>query len=280
MTYKTVLVCLHNEDGAERLSRFAAAVAAKFQAHLIGLYPARQVELHATLGPYISDDILDRLKEQAEQEAERFKALFETGVGGTAPSSEWRSLHARSEEVLEALVGQALPVDLVIMSQPADPDDAREEHEVHRKLILGAGRPVLVMPKYGDFDTIGERVILGWNGTRESSRAAHDAMPFLSAAKEVSMLGVESRHATEDELKQNGKDLAENLKRHGAHVSVSNFRKGDTSVADEMLNTAADKGADLIVMGAYGHSRVYDFVLGAATSGILEHMTVPILFSH
>lgn len=278
MSYKTIMVCLTDKDDAEKLVKFSAVIAGQFGAHLIGVHVAQEVEMHSTISPYISGDLLDRLTENMREESEKYAEIFNSCTRGTDLVCEWRTVTARADAISEAIIEQALPVDLIIMAQPKDA--GQEQHELHRKLILGAGRPILVMPQYGTFDAVGNKVVLAWNGTRESARAAHDALPFLLDSKEVVILGVEGKNASEEDVRLYGHDLAVSLARHGVQSNVTNFRKGDIAVSDELLNAVSDSGADLIVMGAYGHSRVYDFVLGAATSGVLAHMTVPTLFAH
>ena len=280
MTYKTILVCLTEKSSAEKLVNFATLVAEKFDAHLIGVHVAQEIEMHSTISPYISSDLLDRMAENMREESKEYEKIFKACTGGKAMVSEWRPIKARADAVSEALIEHALPADLIIMAQPDDQHDAQGQHELHRKLILGAGRPILVMPHFGTFETVGDKIILAWNGTRESARAAHDALPFMLTSKNVTILGVEGKNANEEDLRLYGHDLAVSLARHGVKSNVSNYRKGEIAVSDELLNAVSDNGADLIVMGAYGHSRVYDFVLGAATSGILAHMTVPTLFAH
>lgn len=280
MTFKTILVCLTDRTSAEKLTRFAAMVADKFDAHLIGVHAVPNVELHPAVGPYISEDMIERLNAGTREESEYFGEKFKSAVLPYACVSEWRSVRSRADGISQALTDHALSADLIVMAQPTDGVDTQATYELHRNLILGAGRPILVMPHYGTFETVGDAIILAWNGTRESSRAAHDSLPFLKRAKDVFILGIEGRGASEDDVKLGGHDLAASLARHGVKGTVCNFRKASISVSDELLNAVTDHGADMIVMGAYGHSRVYDFVLGAATSGVLAHMTVPTLFAN
>jgi len=145
-------------------------------------------------------------------------------------------------------------------------------------LALGVGRPVLIVPRYGTFETVGERVLVAWNGSREATRAVHDALPLLKLASSVTVLSIDPEHDTGDRIP--GADIALHLARHGVAAEGMSTVGLDISVGDLLLSRAADLGADLIVMGAYGHSRVRELVLGGATRHILQHMTVPVLMSH
>lgn len=279
MSYKTILACLTDRHSTEKLVRFAAGVAERFDGHLIGLHVVRQAELHAGVAPYVSDLMLAEMRHNMEEEARGFRAAFEAGTSGRAFVAEWRDTSAQTVEVGDKLVEHALAADLIVMAQPEPARDSDDRSELHRKLILGAGRPVLVMPHTGHFERMGSKVLVCWNATRESSRAAHDALPFLKAAEEVVIFGIEDRDSSAEPLRVAGHELAAALARHGVTSNVTSYPKASLSVGDEILNAVTDTGSDLIVMGAYGHSRVYDFVLGAATSRVLEHMTAPVLFA-
>jgi nucleotide-binding universal stress UspA family protein len=137
---------------------------------------------------------------------------------------------------------------------------------------------VLVVPRYGTFDTVGERVLVAWNGSREATRAVHDALPILKLATKVTVLSIDPERDTGDRIPS--ADIALHLARHGVAAEGTSTVGLDISVGDLLLSRAADLGADLIVMGAYGHSRMRELVLGGATRHILQHMTVPVLMSH
>ena len=124
-----------------------------------------------------------------------------------------------------------------------------------------------------------DRVFVCWDGGRTAARAIADAMPFLERAKAVDIVigrrGAQGRH---DEV--TGAKLSEHLARHGVKANVKRMSKGDIAIEDVILSYAADSGADFMVMGGYGHSRLREFILGGVTRGILASMTVPVLMSH
>lgn len=277
MSYKTILVCLTDMHSGESLAGFAAAIAARFDAHLIGVHVSRQIELHSGIAPYISEAMLEELQRNITEEAAAFKALFETATADRSGVAEWRDIEARSGSTVQTLIEHALAADLIVMAQPDEGHDLGDRSALHRRLLLGAGRPILVLPRSGRFPTVGSKVLLCWNGTKEASRAAHDALPFLTAADEVVVFGVTDKGGRGADL--SGHELAAGLARHGIRTEVTNYTRGNLSVADEILNAVSDTGSNLVVMGAYGHSRVYDFVLGAATHRVLSHMTAPVLFA-
>ncbi len=117
-----------------------------------------------------------------------------------------------------------------------------------------------------------------WDGSRPAARAIADAMPFLEKAKRVELVIVTNEPGKKDEIE--GADMGQHLARHGLKVEVKRINSGGIDVADALLSHAADSGADFIVMGGYGHSRLREFVLGGVTHSMLRTMTVPVLLSH
>jgi nucleotide-binding universal stress UspA family protein len=139
---------------------------------------------------------------------------------------------------------------------------------------------VLVVPKIGALSPIGKTVMVCWNASRESARAATDALPLLHAAEKVIVLVIDPEISADGHGQEPGADVALWLARHGVKVTVQRDVAADAKVGETILSRAADFGADLIVMGIYGHSRLREFVLGGASRTLLESMTVPVLMSH
>jgi nucleotide-binding universal stress UspA family protein len=144
-----------------------------------------------------------------------------------------------------------------------------------------AGRPVLALPYAWERRPIGRRVIIGWDGERESARAVSDALPLLRRADHVQVVVVGSQHGPRDRHGDlPGADIAAHLARHGVPVEASSQGITEIPVADALLSAAADSDADLLVMGAYGRSRFREMVLGGTTRRILGEMTLPVLMAH
>jgi nucleotide-binding universal stress UspA family protein len=139
---------------------------------------------------------------------------------------------------------------------------------------------VLIVPYAGHFADVGTRSMVAWNGAREASRAVSDALPMLKRSENVNVVSFESGKITlpADEVAR--KDMARYLERHGVKAKVSRTVLGELSAGDAILSRVTDLAADSIVMGAYGHSRVRERILGGATRIVLDHMTVPVLMSH
>jgi nucleotide-binding universal stress UspA family protein len=143
--------------------------------------------------------------------------------------------------------------------------------------LLESGRPLVIVPYIQRRGITLERVLACWDGSRTAARAIGDAMPFLERAKAVEVVIVAEERKSEE---MTGANMSAHLARHGVAASVKRVAKGDIAIQDALLSYAADSGADFMVMGGYGHSRLREFILGGVTRGILASMTVPVLMSH
>lgn len=272
MTYKTILVHLDEKPRrAERL-QLAAALAAKFDAHLVGLFALGAARIPsyalAEAGPIIRDIEERRRGEAARAAQAQFRDAERRGNG----KSEWR---ASDDDAAAAVRLSARYADLVVMGQPQPGEGG--ERAVVEDVILAAGRPVLMVPYAGHFADAGRRVLIAWNAGREAARAVTDALPFLSRAESVEVVAFGSDG---DHGQVPGADLALFLARHGVRASAARQSAPGVDVGNQILSRAADSSADLIVMGAYGHSRVREMALGGATRSVLDAMTVPVLMAH
>jgi nucleotide-binding universal stress UspA family protein len=187
----------------------------------------------------------------------------------------------REDDATLATTALAAQYDVVVMGQP-DPE-ASTGNLVGlqpEQVVLGCGRPVLVVPYAGDFIEIGRQVLVAWNATREAARALHDAMPILEKAEAVTVIEVDPPGSIAGVVRLTAEDIAAGLSARGIAATAETETGGDISVDDLLLSRAADRGVDLLVMGGYGHSRLREFVMGGVSRGIFQHMTVPVLMSH
>jgi nucleotide-binding universal stress UspA family protein len=281
MSYKDLLVVLDSEAPARGRLDLAAVLAERFTAHLVGLYPLPVPQRPRELGyydPALLDPFFDELRQRARDAAEKVREQFEHVAGLRGISAEWR-LVPEGAEADPAL--HARYADLTILGQ-LDPD--RGETEMFRlrpeQVTLASGRPILVVPYAGHFETVGRRVLIGWNATREAARAVHDAMPLLVAAETVIVLTIDPREGPRGHGELPGADISLHLARHDVKAEIERTVSADLPVGEVMLSRAADLAADLLVMGAYGHSRMRELLLGGATRTLLDSMTVPVLMSH
>jgi len=279
MEYKTILV--HLDNGARSLARLELALgcARTFDAHLVGLFalstPRYPSYALAEAGATV-EEVGRRVRAEAAGKAEE---AFRAAMNRAGRSEiEWRS---SEDDALEATRLSARYADLVIVGQ-YDPDAKRDPGttpDFAEELVLSTGRPVLLIPYAGKFNTLGKRVLVAWNSSRESARAVQDALPFLKKADSVQVVAFNPRKdSAHGDVP--GADIGLTLARHGVRVQVAQQHAEGLDIGSQILSRAADVDADLIVMGAYGHSRIREIVLGGATRTLIEAMTVPVLMSH
>jgi nucleotide-binding universal stress UspA family protein len=167
--------------------------------------------------------------------------------------------------------------DLLVLGQ----DDPESDNAgLLETVLFDSGRPVLAIPFAGNFNSIGKRVLVGWNASREASRALHDALPLIAKADTTTVFLANPKRGLGAHGEEPGADIARHLARHGLMVEVAKAVADDVSDSALLLNHASDMGADLLVMGAYGHSRLREFILGGVTRSLLREMTIPVLLSH
>ena len=284
MGFKDILVALDSAPAARGRIELAAALAERFGAHLIGLHAALGAEAPRRRGyfDYFDHSLLDPLyreyREKIEAEAERARALFEEIASRHGVSAEWRTASGYPSEVT-ALNGRY--VDLIVLGQ-LDPDDPQAMlfRPLPEEVALGVGRPILVVPYAGSWKEIGRRVLVGWDASREATRAVNDAMPLLAGAQTVTILAVDPADGSAGHGEVPGADIALHLARHGVRATTEATVSAGIGAGNALLSRASDLEADLLVMGAYGHSRVRELLLGGATRTVLESMTLPVLMAH
>ncbi len=178
-------------------------------------------------------------------------------------NTEWLALEGDVGEVASLCARYS---DLAVIGQ-TDPEGptAGSARDLPERMLLGSGRPALVVPYAGRFDSIGQRVLVAWNGSREATRAVNDALPLLERASRVIVLSVNPPDPGSGRGAPPGADIALHLARHGVRAEASAVTTEDVRVDDMLLSQASDVNADLLVMGAYGHSRLGELVLGGAT---------------
>jgi nucleotide-binding universal stress UspA family protein len=191
--------------------------------------------------------------------------------------AEWRESEA---DALDAVALQARYADLVVIGQQNAEWPSGVHRDFERSVPLAVGRPVLVVPYAFERRPVGQRVLIAWNASREAGRAVSDALPLLKRASHVHVVAFQPETSGAAHGAEPGADIALYLTRHGVKVTVSRYDAPDVDIGNQLLSRAFDLSADLIVMGAWGHSRLQELVLGGVTRTILDSMTVPVLMAH
>jgi nucleotide-binding universal stress UspA family protein len=211
----------------------------------------------------------------AAEEAERIEAVFWERLRFSGLQGDWR---VASGKASETVVGRARHADLVILGQ-VDPDHPPPPagRQLVESILMTSGRPVLVIPYVGRFETFSTKIIVGWNNSREAARAVNDAIPLLAKAASVTILEVNpiGREPATDDV--TSADITRHLARHGINAETARTVMTSISASDALLSYAADLSAEMLVVGGYGHSRLRELILGGVTRELLRHMTLPVL---
>src|SRR3954454_16773901 len=284
MGYKDIVVSVDTMPAGLARVDFAPALAARFEAHLIGLHTVL-TPLSPDPGGYFDrfdrsliDQLYRAYSERMVEQEEAARSLFGEVAGKRQLASEWRVASGYPSEAA-ALHGRY--VDLIVLGQ-TDPDNAEaallQPHP--EEVALAVGRPVLVVPYAGRFETCGRHVLGAWNASRAATRAINDAMPLLIGSESVTLLSIDAAEDRRAHGDVPGMDIAAHLARHGVKARVETTVSGGIGAGNALLSWASDIGADLLVMGAYVHTRIRELLLGGATRTILQSMTLPVLMAH
>jgi nucleotide-binding universal stress UspA family protein len=279
MTYKSIVVQLDMGTRAHPRLEYAIRLARQFDAHLTGMFSSFTPDPRSF---YVMAGTADYYEAHRKSRKERHGALeriFHAELLRAGVSGQWIDC---ADSGAERIRRQARYADLVIAGQD-DPDDPEAFIADHfpETLVMTSGRPVLFIPYTGVFPTLGANIMVAWNGSRESARAVHDSMPLLQQAGRVTVVSLNESPGEPGAHSKAGADIALLLTRHGVKAEAAVIDGvGDVPMGDMLLSGASDLGADLIVMGAYGHSRWQELVMGGATRTLLQSMPVPVLMSH
>jgi nucleotide-binding universal stress UspA family protein len=269
-SYATILIPMDLGSESDHRAELAMSLADRFSSRLIG------VAAHPIAAPMYVEapaegvaSIMEIEEGRARENLAKTEAVFRKMVGNRN-NIEWRQAVTFP---LDHALQQTRAADLIIAGRPRGDEPAFDPMSINGgDLVMAAGRPVLFAPPGVQYLS-GKRVVVGWKDTRESRRAVWDALPFLKAAEEVLVVAVEA-----DE--HSAKDVAAYLGSHGIAASAKAHRMPTRSVGDELVRVAESELADLIVCGAYGHSRIGEWVFGGVTRDLLDHSPVCCLMAH
>ena len=284
MPLKTIMVLLNDPGRTQQLLDAASALARQFDAHLVGLYILPAAKVYSDVGMVATPMIFEGYRDLFTSKREEVRAKFEARANQDGLKAEWRVIDSGFPDIADSAIAEARSAELVIASQTDYGPDGSIERDLVVRLVMESGRPVLIIPKKGNFaprgEGIAEKAIIGFNGTKESSRAMFDALPLLRLVKETRLVWVDPYRQSGEAGEIPGVEEATVLSRHGIKVIAEPMMTTGHNAGEALLMRANDLGADLLVMGAYAHSRMREFVFGGATRHVLEHMTIPVLMSH
>lgn len=277
MSVKQIVVHVDARKALATRLNYVVGLANRFGAGVEGVFARTPPALPAALDGVVTPQLMEAQREATERNETEAKAVFDEAVAGVTGETSWRALDGYAANVL---AGRAKTADLVVVGQ-TDPEDAdaATDYDLPAEIVMGSGRPVLVVPYVGSYEPEIRHALVAWNGTKEAARSLSDAMPLLETAAKVSLLVINPGDLRGPTL-ASAADAAAMLARHGVSAEVHDSVIHDISAGEFLLSRASDLGADLLVMGAYGRPRLRELILGGATHDILRHMTLPVFMSH
>ena len=272
---KTIAVHLPTAGLADRLLNVAIAVAKANDAMLVGVHVLPAVVVYADATVSMSTEFIVAQQEAFQEDAKAVEAAFRARAEAAAVAHEWSVADTGDEPTMRAASTLCNVADLVVAAQYHDSIPAASGYTPD-ELVLGTGRPVLIVPTAGEFPTVGKRVLVAWNGSREAARATFDCLSLLQPEAEMRLISVDSPRGDATLSR-----IVHALSRHGVKPMPFSTTKSDgRSTAEEILKYAGEFGADLLALGCYGHSRLRETVFGGATTHILRNMTLPVIMAH
>lgn len=276
VSIRDVLVHMDASDASAVRLASAIALAKAHGAQVSGLFirslPNVPQWMVAPLGP----DVVEVQAEFARQASAKAEVTFKNAITEAGIEADWRSAEGDEAGIL---IEAGRLSDLVVMGRTGVEKRLDLEKRFIAHVILEVARPVLVVPAAQSNQAVGKNILIAWDGSREAVRAVNDAMPLLNSAEKVSVVAVGGT-SSDEEGKCALPSICAYLKRHGVEVCECEVKADDRKAGPVLLKEVETFGADMIVMGAYGRSRLRDIVLGGTTRHLLRHAKVPLLMSH
>jgi len=275
MAIKEILVHVDSLPAAETRVALAAKIAEQNDAHLIGLHVRPNMYIPASPDFPLPESYFDEQQREIDAHAAAAKVKFEATARKSNIATEWREGNGFPSDVVRK---HARYADLVVIGQH-DPEANGQVQDLPNGVLLTTGRPILVVPYAMPVKSFARNVMIAWDDGVPATRAVNDAIPLIAKDAKVTVVAVNPQ-----ETGEHGPipcaDICLHLARHGLKAEAASLTAPEVDAGDVMLARAFDEGCDLLVMGAYGHSRMREFVFGGVTAHILENMTLPVLMSH
>jgi nucleotide-binding universal stress UspA family protein len=276
MAYRTLLLCLNETSRLNELATVGRMLAAKFKAHVSGLYVIPGSEIYLTPGFADVPNISEARRKDCQDQLDKVRSTFADAMKDDGLTFDFRLVDSQLASVASEQIAHSRAADMIITTAVDRNTVAGADVDSVERLVMAAGRPVLVLPHQGEVKLAWDEVIVCWDDSREAARAAFDAMPYLQAFKKVRIVTVDAGPRGQVP----GALIAATLTRHGVKVEVSSLSPDGLSVGEALQRAADDCGASTIVLGAYGHSRLMEFIFGGVTRHMLKNVTRPLLMSH
>jgi nucleotide-binding universal stress UspA family protein len=273
MTLKDLLVLVDSDAASRQRMEYALDMAARFDARVTAMALIPHPYVPAMVGVHIPPDLVQAQVREGERVAEQALRAAEEAARAHGRPLVPLTAAGPLEQLERSFIQAAHLADICLVGQPDEASIAF----LAETAFLRTGRPAIIVPATGAKPGPVRRAMIGWNGSREATRAVHDALPLLREAERTIVLSVDM---PADGETASGSDLAAHLARHGVRAEAASLPGGGLGAGNAILARAADESIDLLVMGGYGRSRMRELVLGGATRQVLAQISLPTLMSH
>jgi len=274
MSIKNLLVAYNGTEATNAALATALLMAEKYDAHLTGVLAHGGLHVHSSAGPWITEEIREMISKSAREAYAGIAKAFDERVASYEPKDKVHWLDI-SGETDAGVMRCAHYFDLVVMGQYEDLED-RQYLALHPEVIARqSGKPVIIVPKSHQTESLIPRTVVAWDGRRTSARALADALQILETHEQVTLVSVGALA----EERTSGLDIVVHLERHGVNAEWVTIKRAG-SVGDTILGYCDKVSAGLLVMGAYEHSKLSEDIIGGVTNDVLEKANLPVLMSH
>jgi len=281
MTIKTVLAYLPSEELGEPVLNGAVALAKAHGAHVIGLHlEAAYYPAYGEVAIAMPPDVIEQMRKPLRERSKKLEEGFKARMADEKISSEWRSGSTEYSSLPARIIEDAVSADLVLCPQVEPSSVDVTTLDLPERLILEGGRPVLILPLEHALQVPPKRVLIAWNNSPQAARAVFDSLRLMKDAEAITILTLASGADARRDGEEHAARLAANLGRHGLHAKVEAVDIAKQSASDYLRTRLNEDGADLMVMGCYGHSRFRELVFGGMSRDMLGAVKVPTLMSH
>lgn len=275
---RTVFAIIPSAETAESMVGAFKALPLSDHPRLVGIYAAPFVVTYGLGADMALAAYIEAQMAAADEERTKAEAAFRKACKAAGVNFEWRT-ERTGDAVVSAHAGSmARAADVILCVQSANLKSLGR-HEIE-EVVFASGRPVIGIPANWSVSNLGKRVIIAWDGGREAARAAFDALPILARSEAVRIVSIKGFMSDPVRQFTPGDDIAATLARHGVKVETSLLGSTRESVKDELKAQALDFGADLTVMGCFGHSRLRQRILGGVSRDMLRDLPFPVLLSN
>lgn len=280
MGLKNVLVLLDDTRNCTVRVEVATALARRHEARVAGVYVLPQSVLAGAAATraqqHVPSEMLEGQRKSVAERAEYAAGLLRGAARRSGLASEPEVAQVTASGPAEALADYAKYGDLTVIGKPGSNEPGLGDHRLAQRVLVRSGCPLLVVPSSVQEPEAPKRVMIAWNGSREAARAVRDGLPLLTAADDVTVVTVNRSSGDRDDLGR----VSEYLRAHGLAPRHDRVAGRDLKTGEAIVSRSADGFADLIVMGAFGRSRLREVVTGGTTRRVLENATVPLFMSH